>query len=72
MDPEVKKYFKKILSSFTYGLLWLQLIVTTGIYFKLAFVDHGLRWYNLAFYLGFLLSLLLLVRYYYRLWKPTA
>lgn len=72
MDPEVKKYFQKILSSFMYGLLWLQLIVTTGIYFKLAIVHEGFKWYNLVFYLGFITSLLLLVRYYYRVWRVNA
>ena len=69
MDPEVKKYFKKIINSFTIGLLWLFLIVTFGLYFQLGFIVGKLQWYNYIFYLFLVLSFLLLIRFYYRLWK---
>jgi hypothetical protein len=69
MDPEVKKYFKKILNSFFIGLLWLFVIATTGLYFELGFATGKLHWYNWLFYFFFLFSFLLLIRYYYKLWK---
>lgn len=69
MDPELKKYFKKILNSFIVGLLWLLAISTLGIYFELGFLNQGLHWYNMTFYIFFLASFLLLIRFYYRLWK---
>lgn len=68
MDPEVKKYFLKILNSFAMGLLWMFSITTAGFYFKLALVGKGFQWYNVVFYVFFLVSLGLLIRYYYRVW----
>jgi hypothetical protein len=71
MDPEVKKYFRKIMKSFSVGLLWLLVIATAGIYFKLGEVRYGAHWYNILFYSLFVLSFILLIRYYYKLWKKT-
>jgi hypothetical protein len=69
MDPEIKNLFRKILNSFSWGALWLAGIATLGIFFQLGFVIDGIRWYNILFYLVLITSLLMLVRYYYKLWK---
>jgi hypothetical protein len=69
MDPEMKRYFRKIMSSFSWGALWLITISTLGIFFQLAFIADGVKWYNLLFYLILLASLFLLLRYYYKMWR---
>ena len=69
MDPEVKKYFKKIINSFTMGLLWLFLIVTFGLYFQLGFIAGKFQWYNYMFYFFLVVSLIFLIWFYYKLWK---
>jgi hypothetical protein len=69
MDPEVKKYFRKIINSFAVGLLWMLVIATSAFYFDLAIVHEVIRWYNYLFYFIFLTSLFFLIRFYYRLWK---
>lgn len=69
MDPEVMKYFKKILNSFFIGLLWMFVIATLGLYFQMGFVAGRLQWYNWFFYVFFVLSLILLIRIYYKIWK---
>lgn len=69
MDPEVRKYFIKILNSFSYGLLWMLAIATAGLYFKLAIIQAGWHWYNVVFYFALAGSLFLLLRYYYKTWK---
>lgn len=69
MDPEVKKYFRKIIRSFSIGLLWLLVIATAGIYFKLGEVAYGFRWYNILFYFLSVVSFVFLLFYYYKLWK---
>lgn len=69
MDPVVLKYFRKILNSFSMGLLWMFSIITSGFYFKLAMIGKTFQWYNGVFYAFFVLSLALLVRYYYRTWR---
>jgi hypothetical protein len=68
-DPELKKYFRKILYSFFYGLLWLAANVTGGIYFKLAYRSEQPVLVNILFYTFLVASLSLLLRYYYRIWK---
>lgn len=69
MDPEVKKYFRKIINSFSFGMLWMMVIFTLGLYFRMGFVYDKIRWFNVVFYLIFLLTLLLLIRYLYSIWK---
>lgn len=66
-DPEVKKYFRKILNTIGFGLLWLMAALTAGLYWGLA--HHPNKLYSVLFYTGFVVSLFLLVRYYYRIWK---
>ena len=68
-DPEVKKYFLKIIRSFTYGLLWMMACATAGIYFKLAYSGGKPFIYTILFYAGMLITLLLLVRYLYKTWR---
>jgi hypothetical protein len=69
MDPEMKAYFRKIMSSFSWGALWLITTASLGIFLQLGFIVDGIRWYNIAFYLLFAASLYFLVRYYYRMWR---
>jgi membrane protein DedA with SNARE-associated domain len=68
-DPEVKKYFRKIMNSFATGLLWMMVMVFIGLYHGWAFVDGRPDVYNIIFYVVLVISLALLIRYYYRLWK---
>ena len=69
MDPEIKKYFRKIINSFSFGLLWLLGIVTAGIFFQLAMIRDGIKWYNVIFYLAATVSLAPLIRFYLKTWK---
>ena len=69
IDPQVKKYFRKIINSFSYGMLWMLAMSFLGLYFQLGFVADGFRWYNVVFYLIFLFTLFLLIRFFYRTWK---
>jgi hypothetical protein len=66
-DPEVKKYFRKIMSTIGYGLLWLMTVLTAGFYFGLAYRRDTL--FSILFYAVFAVSLFFLIRYYYRTWK---
>ena len=65
-DPEVKKYFRKVLNSISLGLLWLMTMVTAGLYFELAYAS-GI--YTILFYIVLVVSLGLLLWQYYRIWK---
>ena len=67
-DPEVKRYFRKIIYSFSMGMLWLTSNVTLGIYFELGCKSEQ-PVLMILFYLFFIASLAFLLRYYYRTWK---
>ena len=71
MDPEVKKYFIKILYSLSLGLFWMALNVTTGIYWGMGIISNGISLINVLFFLLLLSSLGLLLYYYYRTWRST-
>jgi hypothetical protein len=68
-DPEVKKFFVKILNSISFGLLWLMVMVTAGLYFGLAYADGRPLIYTVLFYVFMVVTLSLLILYYYRTWK---
>jgi hypothetical protein len=68
-DPEVRKFFHKIISSFSFGLLWMMSAVTAGLYFGLAYRRDVPVIAVILFYVFAVLTLLLLLRYYYRLWR---
>ena len=69
MDPEMRKYFWKIVYSFSFGLVWMLTMAISGLYFRLAIIEDTVAWYNIVFYLVFLLTLILLVRYFQKSWK---
>lgn len=68
-DPQVKKYFLKILRSFSWSLLWMMTGVMLGLYYKLAHFNRKPVAYPILFYAGMLIALLLLIRYLYKIWK---
>ena len=68
-DPEVKRYFRKIISSFSFGFLWLMSACTAGLYFGLAYRRDIAVAYVILFYVCLSGSLFFLLRYYYHLWK---
>ena len=69
MDPEVAKYFKKIVRSLIAGLMWLFSNITLGIYFQLAYSDRYAEIVHILFYIWLILSLVLLLWYFYKVWK---
>lgn len=69
MDPELKKYFRKVMYSFFFGLMWLAVNVTAGIYFELAYSNELPLVFIILFYAFLLISLIALLRYYYNTWK---
>jgi len=72
MDPEVKKYFRKIIYSFSFGMLWLTANVMLGIYFGFAYRNDLHFIFNVLFYFFLASSLFFLLRYYYFTWKKWS
>ena len=68
-DPEVRKFFIRIINSVALGLFWMMACATAGIYFKLAYFNGQPVINNILFYAGMAITLFLLVRYLLRVWK---
>jgi hypothetical protein len=69
IEPEVTKFMWRIVRTLSAGLLWMLLQVVAGIMPGYAFIEDRLTWWNAGYYLFFLLSLGLLIYYFYRLWR---
>lgn len=68
-DPEVARFFRKILHTISYGLIWMMSTATAGLYFELGYRNGKPLIYVIIFYICVAGTLFLLLRYYYRLWK---
>jgi hypothetical protein len=68
-DPEVKKFFVKILNSVSLGLLWIMASATAGIYFELGYTKGKPIINAVLFYTAMVVTLFLLVRYLVKLWS---
>jgi hypothetical protein len=71
-DKDVKKYFLKILSSISWGLILLMTALTVGVYYKLAFIGPNPGWYNIVFYSLFLAGIILYIFYLLRTWRKEV
>ena len=67
-DPEIKRYFRKIINSFSWGFLWLFSNTIAGLYFKLGFISEWPLIFSIVFYILSIVTLILLIQYYYRIW----
>lgn len=65
-DPDVKRFFVRILNSISMGLLWLLACATAGLYFELG---YGKGIYTILFYTCMAVSFAFLLMYLIRLWK---
>jgi tellurite resistance protein TehA-like permease len=68
-DPEVKRFFVKIMNSIAFGLMWMMACVTAGLYFELGFITGKPTISNIIFYVCAIGSLFFLLRYLYKIWK---
>ncbi len=66
-DTDVKAYFVDILKAISWGLIWMIFGVSLGLYYKLAFGRPV--WASALFYVFQLSTLILLVRYYVKMWN---
>ena len=68
-DPDVKHFLVKILNSISLVLLWMIACATAGIYFKLGHLSGQPQAYPIIFYSLMILTLSLLLRHLYKMWK---
>ncbi|MGI8950076.1 MAG: hypothetical protein ACR2FN_00685 [Chitinophagaceae bacterium] len=69
MEPEVKEFLKRIALCVFLTFFWLLINCTAGIMFNLAFIENKISAGNILFYLWLLLSFILLLFLYKKLWQ---
>ncbi|CAN5272939.1 hypothetical protein BH11BAC6_BH11BAC6_14290 [soil metagenome] len=69
MEPEVRAFLQRISYSLGIGLLWMILNTAAGIRFDLAFIHGSISTGNIIFYIWFVISTVLMLWLYVRLWK---
>ncbi|HTE25523.1 hypothetical protein [Flavitalea sp.] len=70
MEEDAKQFLLRVVRSLTAGLLWLFINMTLGIYLGLLLFEDVPSTGNIIFYLWFVLSIGLLIRYLIRTWWP--
>lgn len=68
-DPDVKRHFRKIMNTFGIGAIWLLLMSTLGLFLRMGYVRKGFDAYNIVFYALLVITLPLLLLYFYRVWR---
>jgi len=69
MEPDIKNFLSRVLSSLSVSLLWLLVNSTIGIGFNYGFFENKPSLANCLFYIWFLISLYFLVIYLIKKWK---
>ncbi|RTL58243.1 MAG: hypothetical protein EKK37_07850 [Sphingobacteriales bacterium] len=69
MEPEVKRFLQKVVWTLSGALVWLVINMYLGIYKELGFPEKEITLWNILFYCFAVLSLVLLILYFLRLWK---
>lgn len=69
MEPEVKRFLQKVVWTLSGALVWLVINMYLGIYKELGFPEKEVTLWNILFYCFAVLSLVLLILYFLRLWK---
>lgn len=69
MEPEMAAFLKKISYSILIAVAWLGITSIAAIKGDNAFVEGDVRLGNVLFYCWFIISILLLVWIYRKLWK---
>jgi hypothetical protein len=68
-DPDVRKYFRKILNSISVGLFWLMSCATAGIYYELGFFIGKPLWQPILFYSIMIITGAFYLRFLINTWK---
>lgn len=69
MEPWVKEYFRRIVLTLSFGLLWMALNTAFGIMQGYAFIGKSWQTKNILYFIGFGISLLLYLWFVFITWR---
>jgi len=69
MEPEVRQFLKRIVSTISAGLIWMILNTFFGLVLGFAIIQEGHAAASILFYLWLSASLVFLIYYLRKIWK---
>ncbi len=72
MDPEMAAFFQRIVKSVTIMFCWLAITATAAIKGDNAFIGEQINIGNILFYLWLIISILILIWLFKKIWFPKA
>jgi uncharacterized membrane protein YcaP (DUF421 family) len=69
MEPEIKDFLLRIVNTISMGLVFLLVNMSIGIYYGFAFFEEKPSLGNYIFYVWFIISLVLIIKYLKKKWK---
>ena len=69
MEDDTRNFLVLIVNTIAIVLIWMIVQVLAGIYYDLAFFEKSPGWKNILYYIFFITTLYLLVRYLKKKWK---
>lgn len=69
MEPEAAAFLRRVGNSLAIGFIWLAINATAAIKGDNAFIGHQLTIGNILFYLWFVISIVILIKLYKKIWK---
>jgi hypothetical protein len=69
MEPEAALFLRRVGKSLTLGFLWLAINAIFAIKGDNAFIEGKLRLGNVLFYTWFIISIIVLVRIFRKMWS---
>lgn len=69
MEPGIREFFKRLVMSISLLILWMAINLVIGIKYNYAFYDDSMHWYNIIFYIWLVLSFILLMWIYKKIWE---
>jgi hypothetical protein len=69
MEPGIREFFKRIVTTLSLLILWMMINLTLGIKYDYAFFETKIYWYNIVFYLWMVVSTVALIWVCLKIWK---
>jgi len=66
-DPQISRFFARIINALAWTLVWMIASATAGFYFGLAFPEQFPLWACMIYYVGVATAFFMLIRYLNRL-----
>lgn len=71
IEPDTRRYLKKIFLTLVYSVTWLFANVVIGLIFEFAYLDEGVAAKNIIYYLVSATFLFLLIRWLIITWRGS-